>query len=127
VIVDIIPKSIADNDKRLKVFDQILEINSVKITPELNGEQVQRAVRQVQAKVSKSVYISNEKLNIEFSFQVRMVVYRADPSEVETVEVDLIKKPGKMLGLGVQVGNPKGAVVSDVVILCLTMHFGGLF
>ena len=46
-----------------------------------------------------------------------MIVYRADPSETETVEIELFKKPGKMLGLGFQVGNPNGIFISDVVII----------
>ena len=58
MIVDIIPKGIVDNDKRLKIFDQILEINSIKITPELTGEQLQRAIRQLQPKVYLDFNIS---------------------------------------------------------------------
>lgn len=54
VIVNIIPGSIADKDKRLQVFDQILDINALKMTPELSSELVQRAVKQVQSKVSES-------------------------------------------------------------------------
>lgn len=52
VIVNIIPGSIADKDKRLQVFDQIIDINTLKMTPELSSELVQRAVKQVQSKVS---------------------------------------------------------------------------
>lgn len=85
-----------DKDKRLKVFDQILEINGIKLTPELTGEQVQRAIKLLQTKI-------------------RFIVHRAEPSETETVEIDLTKKPGKNLGLGFFIGNPKGVVVSDIV------------
>lgn len=52
VIVNIIPGSIAEKDKRLQVFDQIIEINATKMAPELSSELVQRAVKQVQSKVS---------------------------------------------------------------------------
>lgn len=55
VIVNIIPGSLAEKDKRLQVFDQIIEINALKMTPELSSELLQRAVKQVQSKVSKSV------------------------------------------------------------------------
>lgn len=51
VIVNIIPGSIAEKDKRLKVYDQIIEINNMKITPELTHELIQRAIKQVQSKV----------------------------------------------------------------------------
>lgn len=61
VIVDILPDSVAAKDNRLKPFDQILEINGQKITPDLNGEQVQRAVKQLQQRVSKG---GVKKLNL---------------------------------------------------------------
>lgn len=96
VIVQITKDGAVDKDKRLKVFDQILEINGIKLTPELTGEQVQRAIKLLQTKI-------------------RFIVHRAEPSETETVEIDLTKKPGKNLGLGFFIGNPKGVVVSDIV------------
>lgn len=96
VIVQITKDGAVDKDKRLKVFDQILEINGIKLTPELTGEQVQRAIKLLQTKI-------------------RFIVHRAEPSETETVEIDLTKKPGKNLGLGFCIGNPKGVVVSDIV------------
>jgi C-terminal processing protease CtpA/Prc len=51
VIVNIVPDSLAEKDKRLQVFDQIIDINTIKITAELSSELVQRAVKQVQSKV----------------------------------------------------------------------------
>lgn len=51
VIVNIIPGSLAEKDKRLQVFDQILDINTTKMT-DLSSELVQRAIKQVQSKVS---------------------------------------------------------------------------
>lgn len=53
VIVNIIPGSLADKDKRLQVFDQIIDINAMKVTPELSSELIQRAVKQVQSKVRR--------------------------------------------------------------------------
>ncbi|XP_070506326.1 inactivation-no-after-potential D protein isoform X2 [Chironomus tepperi] len=96
VIVNILPGSIAEKDKRLQVFDQILEINSTKITPELTCELIQRAVKQVQSKV-------------------KMTIYRADPPEVETIDVEITKKPGKNLGIGFFTSNPRGMFVTDIV------------
>ena len=43
----------AAKDKRIQVFDQIIEINSSKMTAELTGEQIQRLVKQVQTRVKK--------------------------------------------------------------------------
>ncbi|XP_063700401.1 inactivation-no-after-potential D protein isoform X2 [Culicoides brevitarsis] len=96
VIVDILPDSVAAKDNRLKPFDQILEINGQKITPDLNGEQVQRAVKQLQQKF-------------------RLIIHRSEPIETETLEIELFKKPGKNLGVGFTVGNPLGIVLSSII------------
>lgn len=96
VIVDIIPNSVANKDKRLQVFDQILEINGIKITPELSEKQIQKAVKQMVPKV-------------------RMVVFRPNTAETENVEVELVKKPGKLLGVGFRANNPNGIVVTDML------------
>jgi inactivation no afterpotential D protein len=61
VIVNILPGSIAEKDKRLQVFDQIIEINSTKITQELTCELIQRAVKQVQSKVSVPLLCSSHR------------------------------------------------------------------
>jgi hypothetical protein len=47
--------------------------------------------------------------------QTKLIVFRPDPPETETVDVEIVKKSGKMLGLGFRVGNPKGVVISDIV------------
>lgn len=44
-----------------------------------------------------------------------MTIYRADPPEVETIEVELAKKAGKNLGIGFFTGNPRGLLVTDIV------------
>uniref|UniRef100_A0A336LWP9 CSON003770 protein n=1 Tax=Culicoides sonorensis TaxID=179676 RepID=A0A336LWP9_CULSO len=96
VIVDILPDSVAAKDNRLKPFDQILEINGQKITPDLNGEQVQRAVKSLQQRF-------------------RLIIHRSEPIETETLEIELMKKPGKYLGVGFTVGNPHGIVLSSII------------
>jgi hypothetical protein len=48
-----------------------------------------------------------------------MIVYRADPNEVENIDVEIMKKPGKNLGLGFYVGNPKGILITDIVSIKL--------
>lgn len=60
----------AAKDNRLKPFDQILEINGQKITPDLNGEQVQRAVKQLQQKVSVK-----SSLKILFFYQQKLFFF----------------------------------------------------
>lgn len=63
VIVNIIPGGIAEKDKRLQVFDQIIDINTLKMTPELSSELVQRAVKQVQSKVRCLIELVIEFVN----------------------------------------------------------------
>lgn len=44
-----------------------------------------------------------------------MTVYRADPPEVENIDIELTKKGGKNLGLGLFTSNPHGLLVTDIV------------
>lgn len=44
-----------------------------------------------------------------------MTIYRADPPEVETLDIELPKKPGKNLGIGFFTSNPRGMLVTDIV------------
>jgi hypothetical protein len=44
-----------------------------------------------------------------------MTIYRADPPEADTIDVELSKKPGKSLGLGFFTSNPQGLLVTDIV------------
>jgi hypothetical protein len=44
-----------------------------------------------------------------------MTIYRADPNEVDTLDIELPKKPGKNLGLGFFTANPRGLLVTDIV------------
>lgn len=67
VIVNIVPDSLAEKDKRLQVFDQIIEINTIKMTAELSSELVQRAVKQVQSKVRVFGMFAKGKIVASFS------------------------------------------------------------
>jgi hypothetical protein len=44
-----------------------------------------------------------------------MTIYRADPPEVETIDLELTKKAGKNLGLGLFTTNPRGLLVTEIV------------
>lgn len=44
-----------------------------------------------------------------------MTIYRADPPEVDTIEIELTKKQGKNLGVGFFTTNPRGMLVTDIV------------
>jgi C-terminal processing protease CtpA/Prc len=68
VIVNIIPGSLAEKDKRLQVFDQIIDINTTKMT-DLTSELVQRAVKQVQSKVSGCSILDEGKFRLGFDFK----------------------------------------------------------
>ena len=106
-------------DNRLQVFDQILEINATKITTEMNHEQLQRLIKQVQSKVRLcyNLYKYNFKKYLIFFCKVKMIVYRAEPSETQPMDIELSKKSGKILGLGFFVGNSKGLFITDIVII----------
>ncbi|XP_062544974.1 inactivation-no-after-potential D protein isoform X2 [Armigeres subalbatus] len=96
VIIEILPNSVAFNDKRLQVFDQIVEINGTKVLHDSNEKQVQKAVKQLQPRV-------------------RLVVFRPTVPETEAVDVELFKKPGKLLGVGFRANHPHGVVITDML------------
>lgn len=96
VIVRILKDGSAFKDGRLKVFDQILEINGVKLTGDKTPEAIQKTLK-----------IINDKITL--------TVWRSEPPETETTDVELVKKSGKDLGLCFSDENGHGAFVSDVV------------
>lgn len=46
-----------------------------------------------------------------------MTIYRAEPLETESIEIELNKKGGKNLGIGFFTTNPHGLFITDVVRL----------
>lgn len=44
-----------------------------------------------------------------------MTIFRADPLEADSIEVELSKKAGKNLGIGFFTTNPRGILVTDIV------------
>ena len=44
-----------------------------------------------------------------------MTIYRADPPEIETIDIELTKKSGKNLGVGFLTTNTRGMLVTDIV------------
>lgn len=52
-----------------------------------------------------------------------MIVYRADPNEVDNIDIEIMKKPGKNFGLGFYVGNPRGLFITDIVSIKFDYKF----
>lgn len=96
VIVQILPGGPAEKDGRLKVFDQILEINGIKITPALTRDQI------------------NKKTKI-FLPKIKITVYRAEPSELTEVSSEFIKKSGKSIGIEMFEMLPYGVMITDLI------------
>lgn len=46
-----------------------------------------------------------------------MTIYRAEPPETETIDIELNKKGGKNLGIGFFTTNPHGLFITDIVRL----------
>ncbi|XP_037925761.1 inactivation-no-after-potential D protein [Hermetia illucens] len=96
VITNIYADGVFANDKRLQVFDQILD---------LNGDPV-KASEMTTLKVYQLFHLPYEKLTL--------TVWRNDPPEIETLSIDVNKKSGKDLGLAL-VENPKGVMISEII------------
>ncbi|XP_059618420.1 inactivation-no-after-potential D protein isoform X2 [Phlebotomus argentipes] len=96
VIVQIYPGGAIAKDGRLRVFDQILEINGIKLTPEKSAEAMK-----------KVLVAQYDKMTVS--------VWRSDPIDTQSFEVDLIKKSGKDLGIQFSDHNGHGLVISSIL------------
>lgn len=96
VVVAILQNGAACKDGRLKVFDQILEINGVKLTGDKSPELIQKTLKMINDKIT-------------------LTVWRAEPLETDSLEVELPKKSGKDIGVCFGEENGHGVVVTEVV------------
>lgn len=95
------PDGAAARDKRLKPGDQILEVNGESFR-NITHSRALAVLRQTPAKVRMMVYRDETSLK--------------DDDMLDIIEVELLKKPGRGLGLSI-VGrrNGPGVYISDVV------------
>lgn len=102
VITHIYSESVLDKDGRVKIFDQILEINSVPLT------------------CDKLTTFGVHQLFFTRYEKVSLLVFRAEPAEVEELKVDINRKQGKELGLGLT-PNEHGCTITEIVrkVLCI--------
>ncbi|XP_011192992.1 inactivation-no-after-potential D protein [Zeugodacus cucurbitae] len=97
VITHIYPDGAIAADKRLNIFDHIVEVNSKPVN----------CSEMTTLKVHQIFHTSYEKV-------VTFQVFRADPLEVEKFNVEFIKKPGKDLGLSLA-PNERGCTISEII------------
>ncbi|CAG9812997.1 unnamed protein product [Phaedon cochleariae] len=96
VIVEVYPGGMVDKDKRIQPGDQLLEINGASLK-DVSSTTASQAMRQTLPKM-------------------KMVVHRPSTIDFSTVEVDLIKKPGKGLGLSILARKSGlGVYVADII------------
>ncbi len=99
VITHIYPDGAIAADKRLNIFDHIVEVNSKPVN----------CSEMTTLKVHQIFHTTYEKV-------VTFQVFRADPFEVEKLNIEFIKKPGKDLGLSLA-PNERGCTISEIVSL----------
>lgn len=99
------PDGAANKDGRLKPGDQILEVNGESFR-NITHSRALAVLRQTPAKVRIMVYRDETSLK--------------DDDMLDIIEVELLKKPGRGLGLSI-VGrrNGPGVYISDVVRFCI--------
>lgn len=101
MVSDIYPDGAAAKDGRLQPGDQLLEVDQ---------EDLRKATH------TKALHTLRQCLN-----KVKMLVYRderpgGDDDLYQVLEVDLVKKPGKGLGLSVAGRKDRpGVVISEIV------------
>ncbi|XP_014090769.1 inactivation-no-after-potential D protein [Bactrocera oleae] len=97
VITHIYPDGAIAADKRLNIFDHIVEVNSKPVN----------CSEMTTLKVHQIFHTTYEKV-------VTFQVFRADPFEVEKLNIEFIKKPGKDLGLSLA-PNERGCTISEII------------
>lgn len=105
VIHEVYPDGAAAHDGRLKPGDQVLEVNNFSLRG-VTHDQAISALRRTPPKVRLLIY---RDVNLQLSL--------LDPTQIYNIfEVELVKKPGRGLGLSI-VGrkNEPGVYVSEVV------------
>jgi inactivation no afterpotential D protein len=96
VVVEVYPGGAADRDNRLRPGDQILEVNATQLK-DVTHTTASQALRQTLPKM-------------------KLVVYRPERIEYTRLDVDLIKKPGKGMGLSVIARKSgKGVYIADII------------
>ncbi|XP_076259043.1 multiple PDZ domain protein-like isoform X4 [Rhynchophorus ferrugineus] len=96
ILMEVYPGGAADKDGRLQPGDQILEVNGASLR-DCSSTTASQALRQALPKM-------------------KITVFRPNNLEYVPIEVELVKKPGKGLGLSV-VGRKsgKGVYIADIV------------
>lgn len=96
ILLEIYPKGTADKDGRLQPGDQILDVNGVSLR-DCSNTTASLALRQALPKM-------------------KITVFRPTSVEYTPIEVDLLKKPGKGLGLSVVGRNSgQGVYIADII------------
>lgn len=96
IIVEVYSGGAADKDSRLQPGDQILDVNGTSLK-EATHMTASQALRQTLPKM-------------------KITVFRPISIEYTTIEVDLVKKPGKGLGISVLAKkSKKGVYISDII------------
>lgn len=96
VVTNVYADGVIAKDNRLQPFDQIIEFNG---NPCNAAEMTALKVYQL--------------FNLPYD-RITLTVWRNDPPEVEKINIDVARKPGKDLGLAM-VANPKGVLISEIV------------
>lgn len=96
MITHIYADGVLGKDDRVRIYDQILEINSMALCCE----------QLTTLGVHQLFYTRYES--------VSLLVFRANPLELEELRVDLHRKPGKELGLGLA-PNEYGCTITEIV------------
>lgn len=96
MIVEIYANGVVEKDNRLQPGDQILDVNGTTLKDVTYNTALQ-ALRQTLPKM-------------------KLIVFRPEKIEYQTIDVEFVKKPGKGLGLSI-VGRKsgKGVYIAEVV------------
>nr|XP_022912936.1 multiple PDZ domain protein-like isoform X1 [Onthophagus taurus] len=96
IIVEVYGGGVAEKDGRLQPGDQIMEVNGT-LLKDVTHTTASQALRQTLPKM-------------------KLTIYRPEKLDYQTIETDLVKKPGKGLGLSVIARkDKKGVYISEIL------------
>lgn len=113
-MVEVFSGGTADKDGRLQPGDQILEVNGTALK-DVTYTTASQALRQTLPKVSCTSFRAYFAI-FRLALQMKLTVYRPERIDFVVIETEIIKKPGKGLGLSVIARKDgKGVYISEIV------------
>lgn len=121
-VVYIYPNGAANIDKRLQLFDKIIEVEGKKITADMSYTDLKKVFKRRYLVVSmlRAFHVWKRRdLNktglLHSHPQVKLTVNRFEPPPINEIDIEIAKKAGKEIGFNFIECQDHGILVTDIV------------